>query len=152
MALTLKCPNPSCSYLFDPATVPAGVVLACPRCAMRFTLGTPAAPPPPGHHPQNELPSDTNLAFSGLSTATPRDDAGGWARLPVRGSRLQMFLLVLVAAVALAGAAVAVRYKLTHKPEDLPPDLSLMFKEKNLSVEGAPGPWVRDEDMRVSLG
>ena len=39
----LKCPNPSCSFLFDPTRVPAGAVLTCPRCAMRFTL---AAPPP----------------------------------------------------------------------------------------------------------
>ena len=39
MANALKCPNPSCPYLFDPTGVPAGVVLTCPRCGMRFTLG-----------------------------------------------------------------------------------------------------------------
>lgn len=43
MSTALKCPNPSCPYLFDPSTVPPGVVLACPRCGMRFTLGSPAA-------------------------------------------------------------------------------------------------------------
>src|SRR5205807_9038038 len=54
MANALKCPNPSCPYLFDPTGVPAGVVLACPRCGMRFTVGpavtaptpSPVAPPP----------------------------------------------------------------------------------------------------------
>ncbi|MCE9562305.1 MAG: hypothetical protein K8U57_09645 [Planctomycetes bacterium] len=51
MSTALKCPNPSCPYLFDPSTVPPGVVLACPRCGMRFTLGAPAAAaPPPAYH------------------------------------------------------------------------------------------------------
>jgi hypothetical protein len=56
-----------------------------------------------------------------------------------------------VAAVALAGAGVAVWYKLAHKSEDLPPDLVLKFKEKNLAVEPAPSPWFRDEPTRVQL-
>ena len=43
----MKCPNAQCTFRFDPAKVPAGAVLTCPRCAMRFTLGThpPSAPP-----------------------------------------------------------------------------------------------------------
>src|SRR5262245_24361337 len=45
MSQMLKCPNPSCPYVFDPSLVPAGVVLSCPRCGMQFTLGPPAAPP-----------------------------------------------------------------------------------------------------------
>ncbi|MCZ2342951.1 MAG: hypothetical protein LC104_14350 [Bacteroidales bacterium] len=43
---SLKCPNPSCPFLFDPTQVPPGAVLSCPRCAMQFTLGPTAAPPP----------------------------------------------------------------------------------------------------------
>src|SRR5205809_249367 len=47
MATALKCPNPSCPFLFDPSQVPPGAVLTCPRCTMRFTLGaSPTAPPP----------------------------------------------------------------------------------------------------------
>src|SRR5205823_3358296 len=52
----LKCPNPSCPYVFDPAHVPAGVVLSCPRCAMRFTLGSPTPPAPPASHPTLPFP------------------------------------------------------------------------------------------------
>ncbi|MDB5311941.1 MAG: hypothetical protein JWO38_6143 [Gemmataceae bacterium] len=52
MSTALKCPNPSCPYLFDPSRVPAGEVLSCPRCGMRFTLGPPVPPaavyPPTG--------------------------------------------------------------------------------------------------------
>ncbi len=51
MANALKCPNPSCPFLFDPTQVPPGAILTCPRCGMRFTLGPAiapsAAPPPP---------------------------------------------------------------------------------------------------------
>lgn len=54
MSNALKCPNPSCPYLFDPSQVPASVVLTCPRCGMRFTLGSPPPPTqaaPPGYPP-----------------------------------------------------------------------------------------------------
>ncbi len=47
MTNSLKCPNPSCPFLFDPSQVPAGAVLTCPRCGMRFTLGPTAGMPPP---------------------------------------------------------------------------------------------------------
>ncbi len=57
----LKCPNPSCPYLFDPSGVPPGVLLACPRCGMRFTLGPaapPAAAPPAGYgYPPQQQPA-----------------------------------------------------------------------------------------------
>ena len=56
MSNALKCPSPSFPYLFDPSQVPAGVILTCPRCGMRFTLGPPPPPPqtaaPPGYPPQ----------------------------------------------------------------------------------------------------
>jgi hypothetical protein len=45
MSTALKCPNPNCSFLFDPTQVPQGAILSCPQCAMRFTLGPPASPP-----------------------------------------------------------------------------------------------------------
>ncbi len=58
MASPLKCPNPDCPFLFDPVQVPPGAVIACPRCALRFTL---APPPPaiPGYAPAlGYVPSD----------------------------------------------------------------------------------------------
>jgi hypothetical protein len=70
----------------------------------------------------------------------------------VRESRLQTFLLVGVAAVALAGAGVAVWYKLTHRDEDLSPDLATKFKEKNLALQPPPKPWTQDGNMANKLG
>ena len=167
MPTTLKCPNPSCSYLFDPATVPSGVVLACPRCAMRFTLGNSAphpnsnqSAPYPGYLPVSQTPGASlatpargpNLAFGEMTPETARADGEEGPRLPVRGSRLQTLLLVGVAAFALAGAAVAVWYKLTHKPADPSSDSATRFPEKNFSLEAPDGPWVQDGAMQDLLG
>ena len=68
MSSPLKCPNPACTFLFDPSTVPPGAVIACPRCALRFTLG-PAAPSYPtdpgyGYGPPPATPEPTS-AFEG---------------------------------------------------------------------------------------
>lgn len=49
MSTALKCPNPSCPFLFDPTQVPPGALLTCPRCGMRFTLGPTPGGPPPGY-------------------------------------------------------------------------------------------------------
>ena len=46
-----KCPNPVCPFLFDPSQVPAGAVIACPQCGLRFTLAPPAAPQLPLYGP-----------------------------------------------------------------------------------------------------
>ena len=43
MASPLKCPSPACPFQFDPSQVPAGAVISCPRCGLRFTLD-PTAP------------------------------------------------------------------------------------------------------------
>lgn len=52
MSAALKCPNPSCPFLFDPTQVPPGAMLTCPRCGMRFTLGgAPGGPPPGAYQP-----------------------------------------------------------------------------------------------------
>jgi hypothetical protein len=74
------------------------------------------------------------------------------ARVPVHGSRLQTALLVLVAVVALAGAGVAVWYKLAHKPQPEPADPASQFADLNLSLEAPPSPWARDEEARKRLG
>ena len=143
MSTSLKCPNPSCPYLFDPATVPTGVVLACPRCTTRFTLESPAATSaaaPPSAGP--------GAAFAGMSPATSPLTECRNPRLPVRGSRLQSTMLYLVGAVALAGAGVAVWYKITHKTEIIPVDTVIAFKELNFAMEPPPSPWIRDGNMR----
>ena len=167
MPVTLKCPNPSCPYLFDPSRVPAGVVLACPRCTTRFTLGNhqaqSAAPQGPAYpaqagtttapiHAQAPTQFGPELTFSEMTPETARADGEGGPRLPVRGSKLQTILLVGVAAFALAGAAVAVWYKLTHKPDEARPDTAIRFPEKNFSLEAPPRPWTQDGDMQAILG
>jgi hypothetical protein len=83
-------------------------------------------------------------------TARPDDDDG--PRLPVRQSGYQTVLLVGVVIVALAAAGVAVWFRLTHKPEPIPTDLTSKFKDLNFSFEPPPAPWVRDEDTRQRLG
>src|SRR5581483_6295373 len=153
----LKCPNPSCPYLFDPTSVPPGVVLACPRCGMRFTLGPPApAAPPPASVPPGAAPTATfpgavlagkpprqapapaaNPAFAGLEVEPGEETVARPTRprLPVRSSRRQTFLLVLVGVVALAGAGVAIWYKVTQKPEPERADRTKQIKDLNISFE-----------------
>lgn len=61
----LKCPNPSCPFVFDPTQVPPGAVLTCPRCAMRFTLGPAAPPRPEGNAPSGDPSLDPAHAPTG---------------------------------------------------------------------------------------
>src|SRR5436305_13565696 len=102
MSNMLKCPNPSCPYVFDPSQVPVGVVLSCPRCAMQFTLGPPAPLAPPSTTaavPPNQAPAQfpqTEAEFQGIGAtigtaappqqrtqSSPRQDRAG-ARAPAR--------------------------------------------------------------------
>jgi hypothetical protein len=64
MANALKCPNPSCPFLFDPTQVPPGAILTCPRCGMRFTLG-PAIPPPIAPPPADNFDLTRTLSPQG---------------------------------------------------------------------------------------
>lgn len=167
----LKCPNPTCPYLFNPTGVPAGVMLACPRCNMRFTLGPPSAPPaplPPGMTHPGTAPTATfpgapltgypppppaplgNLPAAPASA--PSESPRVQVRMPVHGSPLQTALLVLVTVVALAGAGVAVWYKLTHTSQREPDNSAQVLKDLNLSLEPPPSPWTRDDEMKNKLG
>lgn len=164
MSTMLKCPNPSCTFVFDASTVPQGVVLACPRCAMQFTLGNPAQQTPqtsaasPGANPfgtttppspapaRNAPPTKANSSGVVYSKTEVADPSTG------RKSRLQSFILAGVSAVAIAACAIALWYKLTHNGESVAADSAYMFKEHNLSFEPPPSPWVRDEETRASLG
>ncbi len=173
MATTLKCPNPSCPYLFDPSTVPAGVVLACPRCTMRFMLGpgaagshapqaaaaqavAPGVPLAPfgqgaqasAHAAQRTAPSP----FAEMSPESARPDGAVGPRLPVRSSRLQTTLLVGVAALSLAAAAIAVWYKLTNKPRESVENPETRFPEKNFAFSEPADPWTQDGGLQGTLG
>jgi hypothetical protein len=87
-----------------------------------------------------------------MTPETARADGEVGPRLPVRGSRLQTVLLVGVAAVAISAAAIAVWYKLTHKPEAAASTPATLFPEKNFSLEEPTSPWVQDGAMQAMLG
>jgi len=181
MSNALKCPNSSCPYLFDPSRVPAGVVLTCPRCGMRFTLGPPApagaeytptvtgqfppqppatgyaAPPPssPGYPP----PSAEEAAFGGMS----RDDAEptGDDRPPRRRNTsaagesgvLSTVALVFVSLAVLAAVGTMVYFQLVRKKTaGGGADLVAELRERNLSFEKPAAPWATDDETRVKVG
>jgi len=159
MSTALKCPNPSCPYLFDPSRVPAGAVLTCPRCGMRFTLGppapaTPAAPPPQAQfHPPPQPPS----GFDGMEKHEPEPNADG---RPVRrnfsaageAASYQTGIIAFVCFVLIAGAGLAVYFKVTSKPEVVKGESRQQLKALNLSFETPGEPWAMDDDVKAKLG
>ncbi|MBX9585362.1 MAG: hypothetical protein K2X87_34070 [Gemmataceae bacterium] len=144
----LKCPNPACPYLFDPSGVPPGVVLTCPRCGMRFTLG---APPPAGSSASPPSAADLDFGTPG-EIARPRRrpdvaaDAGG------SGTRTTIVLVVVAAAVFL-GVGATVYFRLFHTPaRPADPGPAADLRDKNLALDPPGDGWVRDEDLRAKLG
>ena len=137
----LKCPNPSCAFLFDPTQVPAGAVLTCPRCAMRFTLGPAptatspaAADPAPPKEPEPPAP---------VEAARPRRSGFGGTVLALAGVGL-----VVVVGVSAVLLAVVLRPRLTG---DGGIDESRV-EEKNFAYRMPGEPWVRDSETQVALG
>jgi hypothetical protein len=177
MSNMLKCPNPSCPYVFDPSQVPVGVVLSCPRCAMQFTLGAPAAAPPsttaayPPHQPQAPFPptepdigalvrpSGTTSRVSQRATrgerSRDRQPAGGAPPADDEAPRgnFQVFAIAGVVAVLLAGAAIAVVFTMMRRGETEPQgDIVSRWPDYNAGVEALPPGWTRDDTMRVKVG
>jgi len=96
----LKCPNPSCPFLFDPSQVPPGALLACPHCGLRFTLGPThqaAASPPP-----------TGLSFTASTrTSTPAKSRDEIESEPqARSFSLKAIVLACLAVLILGGVAI----------------------------------------------
>jgi hypothetical protein len=170
MSNMLKCPNPSCPYVFDPSQVPVGVVLSCPRCGMQFTLGPPAptantAPPLPGYPPPPNYPTappgysapppppqePVNPEFEAVGrTAVEERDPD--APLPGRRkNKAQVFILAGIAAVLMAGTALTVYFKLTQK-KDSTTNTVTPFDDLNVGVDTPPEGWARDDSLRVRLG
>ena len=135
MSSALKCLNPSCPYLFDPSQVPLGVVLTCPRCGMRFTLGVPTA---------NEKAS----AHAGPVTPPTTEPEGP----PDRSGRRQTFVLTGIVAVLLAGAALAIYFKVTSDPRSGGGRGGVELRDLNLAFDPPGAPWSLDDEMRVKLG
>jgi hypothetical protein len=135
---TVKCPNPTCPYQFNPAQVPVGVVLSCPLCGMQFSLGAPAAPAPPAE---------------ALSFPTAREPGEPAYRSPAGDPRrLQSFALVLLTAIVLAGAGLAVYFTKFRKPGERARGAGEERPDVNLRYTLPPAPWERDENLRAKLG
>ena len=172
MASPSKCPNPGCPFLFDPAQVPPGAVIACPRCGLRFSL----APMPPAHPGAATDPGsafrDDPFAPSEESDTDARDEdspslySRGKKRprhgddLPKKRKRSSGLLKsIVIAAVAVTAIAslplgfVALRLynKRTQEVQETTtdlkyPDLNLQFK-KPTPESG----WVKHDGTRTSF-
>jgi hypothetical protein len=157
MSTALKCPNPSCPYLFDPSRVPAGAVLTCPRCGMRFTLGPPVPAAPVANPPQAQFdsPLPPPTGFEGIDPNAPDPDGQPMRRsLSAAGEAgsYQTGIIAFMCFVLLAGAAVAVYFKVTMQPEVVKGENGQQLRAHNLSFETPGEPWVIDDDTRAKLG
>lgn len=163
---TLKCPNPSCPYVFDPSGVPPGAVLACPRCNMRFTLGPTA--PPPTHAPQmpqggaayaptatfapGQAVSGTGLSAPSAGDPPSTSRGRSIARKPVGPGRqgkqsYQMILIVGIAVILVVGAGITIFFRLTSSPKKN--EGNNYVKGMNLSFGNPPSPWQEDPDAKA---
>lgn len=157
MSTALKCPNPSCPYLFDPSRVPAGAVLTCPRCGMRFTLGPPVPAAPAASPPQAQFdsPPPPPTGFEGIDPNAPDPDGQPIRRsLSAAGEAgsYQTGIIAFMCFVLIAGAAVAVYFKVTSQPEVVKGENGQQLRAHNLSFEAPGEPWVIDDDTRAKLG
>jgi len=177
----MKCPSAQCAFLFDPAKVPPGAVLVCPRCAMRFTVGppTPAAPPAgygvPAGYPATAsfnpgdvpgLPADgqATLGPGGYGVATPGPvtrqtppDARSPAARPQSagfGSTLLTVLGVLALLSLVVGAVVlvAVSKRGGAGPAVAAGDSEVRVPDRNFAYTLPATGWRKDNDTQNELG
>ena len=157
MSSALKCPNSSCPYLFDPSRVPEGVVLTCPRCGMRFTLGQPA-PVAPAVAPAPQSPNPTIASgFDGLAAPAiePGPDGSPQRRsfsAAGESSPLQTGIIAFICFVMLAGVGVMIYFSIVHKPNPVGGETGQRLHAHNLSFEVPGSPWALDDDTRAKLG
>jgi hypothetical protein len=172
MSNMLKCPNPSCPYVFDPSQVPVGVILSCPRCGMQFTLGPPAAgpqqpptnpPASPTHQPapaEEPNPEFEEVGRTAVKERTGRRRDAGEAEpepgtdYPPRGNNnALLFILVGLAAVLMAGTALALYFLWPRGGDNtVPPDTITRLQDLNVAIQGVPEGWTRDDNLRVKVG
>ncbi len=174
----MKCPNAQCTFLFDPTQVPPGAVLACPRCALRFTIGPPAPAAPAagygvpagypatatfnaGDHPG--LPSDfqQTLSHGGHGVATPGPLATpATAPPPARrkSSGVRSTLLTVVGLLVLMSLAVSVVFLVAFsKRRDggaaaVGADTEVRMAGLNFAYKMPGAGWRKDNDTQNELG
>jgi hypothetical protein len=121
----VNCPTPSCSYQLDPATVPAGATVACPRCGQRFRVG-PA--PAPAYRPR---PAADGVGFGTVLVAV-----GG---------------ALLVLGVIAAGVVISGRFK-GGKPTGEPAADEFADLDRNFAVRMPGPPWQRSAQTAADMG
>ncbi|MBN9119106.1 MAG: hypothetical protein J0I06_08085, partial [Planctomycetes bacterium] len=67
-------------------------------------------------------------------------------------NRAQMFILAGIAAVLMAGTALAIIFRLMHRGETESPETVSRLKDLNIGVDTPPPGWSRDDDTRVKVG
>jgi hypothetical protein len=153
MSSALKCPNPSCPYLFDPSRVPGGVVLTCPRCGMRFPLG----PPPPVTAAAPAPTAAVDSSFASMGAIEPEagpEEPLVQSSFPAVGKAgpLQTVIIAFICFVMLAGVGTMIYFRFIEKPSPLGGGSDAKLREHNLSFEAPPSPWAIDDDTRAKLG
>lgn len=124
----LKCPNPSCPFLFDPTQVPPGAMLTCPRCMMKFTLGdsTPATPSTQTAEPEQEQETATSSFLQSKA----------------------MIVVGIAAIMTIAGALIAV-FVIDKPTRALVQSSDKQFREVNFAIK-VPDGWEVDDDARMT--
>lgn len=169
MALPQKCPNPACPFLFDPAQVPLGVVIACPQCGLRFQLAPPASgypaygPPPVASESTFQ---DDLFASVEEPVAKPKGPVSRGKKNPlsadepkrIRGNYGSLKSIIVATGVVFGIAAVFIaiivlsklrKANLKRDETDVDikfPDLNLKFTKPSADIG-----WTKHDDSRSSL-
>lgn len=130
----LKCPNTSCTFLFDPAKVPAGALLACPRCKNRFRVSDALVPagPPAGVPVIQSTPSPPESTKAMLMR---------WMPGLLIGLVVAMGIGVLAAGVAKYRAGRA----------DVGGGDEQQFSSHRIAIRAPADPWTRDRELENKL-
>src|SRR5947209_14717661 len=87
MATPFPCPNPACTYRFDPAQLPPAAMVTCLLCHTRFPYraAAPAAAPPPPPAPAPAAPYPQPYGYAPPPPASAPgwpSGAPGWGQTP----------------------------------------------------------------------
>lgn len=130
----LKCPNPQCTFQFDPSKVPAGATIACPQCRKRFKLNSiPTAPSPFQELGGNEI---TSRRHHTSETTSIWNSKG--------------LIVAIICFIALGLGVFVYALVSTRKPAVVQtPEQE--FTDHNVAIRPPVEPWERDRDVETAL-
>jgi hypothetical protein len=157
----MKCPNPVCDFRFDPSRVPAGVVINCPQCQMRYRLQDLPGTFDPGQHPsipadhQPTLPigSATINTPAPLGSPTRTSSANPPTRRSGNSGTWKFYIAVVGFVMLMVGVILgAVFLKKSLRPQDTTAsNPELLVPDRNFAFKPPIG-WSKDTDMQNGLG